>query len=412
MTAPDQATRALFTLTGLDRPGLTAAVVAALAAAPGAGVDVHDVEQVVIRGRLVLGLSVALHGDVAPVVAAVREAAAGLGLDVETRLDVPPVATRTSRHHVILLGRPLAASALAAVAARVADLGGNIDAIRRLSRYPVTSLELVVSGAEGERLRPALSEVAAATGIDVAVERAGLSRRAKRLVVFDVDSTLITGEVIEMLAAHAGCEAEVARVTAEAMRGELDFAASLRARVALLAGLDAGVVADVRADLELTPGARTLVRTLKRMGYRCGIVSGGFTQVTDHLVELLDLDFSAANTLEISGGKLTGRVVGEIVDRPGKATALRRFAAEAGVPLSQTVAVGDGANDIDMLTTAGLGIAFNAKPALRAVADTALNQPYLDAVLFFLGVSRDDVEAADAADPAFGAPVYGPDGAW
>jgi phosphoserine phosphatase len=416
MTAADHtaavATRALFTLTGLDRPGLTSAVVAALASAPDAGVEVHDVEQVVIRGRLVLGLSVALYGDPTSVVSAVETIAASLGLEIETRLDVPPSPRRTSQHHVILLGRPLAASALAAVAARVADLGGNIDAITRLSRYPVTSLELMVSGAEGEALRVGLAEVASATGIDIAVERAGLARRAKRLIVFDVDSTLITGEVIEMLAAHAGCEAEVARVTEEAMRGDLDFAESLRRRVALLEGLDASVVADVRAALELTPGARTLIRTLKRMGYRCGIVSGGFTQVTDQLVESLDLDFSAANTLEVSGGRLTGRVTGEIVDRPGKAVALRRFAGEAGIPLSQTVAVGDGANDIDMLAVAGLGIAFNAKPALRAVADTAINQPYLDAVLFFLGISRDDVEAADIDDPDLGAPVYGPDGAW
>jgi phosphoserine phosphatase len=379
---------------------------------PDAGVEVHDVEQVVIRGRLVLGLSVALYGEPSSVVSVLESTAAELGLEVETRLDVPPARPRTSKHHVILLGRPLTASALAAVAARVADVGGNIDAITRLSRYPVTSLELRVSGAEGEALRTALSEVASATGIDVAVERAGLARHAKRLIVFDVDSTLITGEVIEMLAAHAGCEAEVARVTEEAMRGELDFAESLRRRVALLAGLDVSVVADVRGALELTPGARTLIRTLKRLGYSCGIVSGGFTQVTDHLVESLELDFSAANTLEVSDGKLTGRVTGEIVDRPGKAAALRRFAARAGVPLSQTVAVGDGANDIDMLTTAGLGIAFNAKPALRAVADTALNQPYLDAVLFFLGISRDDVEAADTADPDLGGPVYGPDGAW
>ncbi|MCW2567828.1 MAG: phosphoserine phosphatase SerB [Mycobacterium sp.] len=414
MTASDPPTRALLTLTGPDRPGVTAAVVAALASAP--GTTVHDVEQVVIRGRLVLGLSVALDGDPTPVVAAVRATAARLGLDVEARIgaDVPASTGRPlhDRHHVVLLGRPLTASALAEVARTVADHGGNLDSITRLSRYPVTSLELMVSGAAGKPLQAALAEVAANTGIDIAVERAGLSRRAKRLIVFDVDSTLITGEVIEMLAAHAGCEAEVARVTEEAMRGDLDFAASLRARVALLAGLDASVLADVRAAVELTPGARTLVRTLKRTGYRCGIVSGGFTQVTDHLVELLDLDFSAANTLEVVDGRLTGRVVGEIVDRQGKAVALRRFADAAGVPLSQTVAVGDGANDIDMLATAGLGIAFNAKPALRAVADTALNQPYLDAVLFFLGISRDDVEAADIDDPELGAPVYGPEGIW
>jgi phosphoserine phosphatase len=404
------ATRALFTFSGADRPGVTAALFDALGAGD-AAVEIRDVEQVVIRGRLVLGVSVGLHGDAVSLAAAVRRAAVDLGLEVEVRLGAdagqggPTISG--DRHHVIVLGAPLAAGALAEVARRVASIGGNIDAITRLSRYPVTSLDLIVSGVRDDALRTTLSVVAAESGTDIAVERAGLHRRAKRLVVFDVDSTLITGEVIEMLAAHAGCEAEVAEVTARAMRGELDFTESLIARVALLAGLDAAAVDAVRDALELTPGARTLVRTLKRMGYRCGIVSGGFTQVTDQLVETLGLDFSAANTLEIVDGKLTGRVTGEVVDRPGKATALRRFAEQAGVPLSQTVAIGDGANDIDMLSAAGLGIAFNAKPALRAVADTALNQPYLDAVLFLLGISRDEVEAADAAE--FGAPVFGPD---
>jgi phosphoserine phosphatase len=236
--------------------------------------------------------------------------------------------------------------------------------------------------------------------LDIAVERAGLARRAKRLVVFDVDSTLVQGEVIEMLAARAGCADRVSEITAAAMHGELDFAESLRARVALLAGLPASVCDEVRAQLQLTPGARTLVRTLKRMGFRCGVVSGGFTQVIDPLAAELGLDFATANTLEIAGGTLTGRLVGEIVDRAGKARALVRFADEAGVPLSQTVAVGDGANDIDMLTAAGLGIAFNAKPALARVADTELRQPYLDAILFVLGVSRDEIEEAESGDVA------------
>jgi len=391
--------RALLTVTGADRPGITAALFTALARHD---VEVRDVEQVVIRGRLVLGVLVTLHGERGPFRDAVRAVAADLGvhLDVAFGDDADgPMVRRGSRHHVIVLGRPLSATAVADIADRIAELGGNIDTITRLSKHPLTSLEMLVSGAEGEALRAALSRAASVEGVDIAVERAGLHRRAKRLVVFDVDSTLITGEVIEMLAAHAGCEAEVAAVTAAAMAGELDFAESLRRRVATLEGLDASVIEKVRADLVLTPGARTLVRTLKRMGYRCGIVSGGFTQVTDHLVDMLELDFAAANTLEIVDGRFTGRVVGEIVDRAGKAVALARFAAEAGVPMSQTVAVGDGANDIDMLTAAGLGIAFNAKPALREVADTALNHPYLDAILFFLGVSRDDVEAADAGGP-------------
>lgn len=158
------------------------------------------------------------------------------------------------------------------------------------------------------------------------------------------------------------------------------------------------MIDEVADRIELTPGARTTIRTLRRIGFRCGVVSGGFRQVIEPLAHELELDFVQANTLEIKDGKLTGRVVGEIVDRAFKATALRKFAAEAGVPMEQTVAVGDGANDIDMLNAAGLGVAFNAKPALREVADAALSHPYLDAVLFILGVTRDEVEAADARD--------------
>jgi phosphoserine phosphatase len=219
-----------------------------------------------------------------------------------------------------------------------------------------------------------------------------------RLLVMDVDSTLITAEAIDLLAARAGCADEVAKVTAAAMLGELDFAAALRERVALLAGLDESVLSEVRAELRLTPGARTLIRTLKRLGYKCGIVSGGFTAMIEPLAQSLGIDFIAANILEIADGKLTGRVLDPVVDRDGKTEALRRFAALAGVPLSQTVAVGDGANDLGMIGAAGLGIAFNAKPVVRDQADTALNVPYLDAILYLLGISRDAVKAADLAD--------------
>jgi phosphoserine phosphatase len=204
--------------------------------------------------------------------------------------------------------------------------------------------------------------------------------------------------VIEMLAAHAGREDEVREITEAAMRGELDFTESLRRRVEALAGLPESVLAEVAGQLRLTSGARTTIRTLKRLGFRCGVVSGGFIRVIQRLVDDLGLDFAAANELEVVDGRLTGRVVGEIIDRPGKAAALRRFADEAGVPLAQCVAIGDGANDIDMISAAGLGVAFNAKPALREVADTALSYPFLDAVLFVLGVTRAEVEAADAAD--------------
>jgi phosphoserine phosphatase len=255
-----------------------------------------------------------------------------------------------------------------------------------------------VSGADPDALRVELAAEAAAQEVDVAVQRTGLSRRAKRLIVMDVDSTLIQGEVIELLAAHAGCLDEVAKVTEQAMRGELDFAESLRKRVALLEGLPAEVFEHVRKEVVLTPGARTLVRTLKRLDFRFAIVSGGFTQITDGLVEELGIDYSAANVLEVVDGRLTGRVVGEIVDRPGKARALERFAREARLPISQTVAIGDGANDLDMIAAAGLGIAFNAKPVVRQAADTAVNTPYLDSILYLLGISRDEVEAADAED--------------
>jgi phosphoserine phosphatase len=201
-----------------------------------------------------------------------------------------------------------------------------------------------------------------------------------------------------MLAEHAGCGAAVRAVTESAMRGELDFEESLRKRVELLAGVPETALDEVAARLPLTPGARTTVRTLQRLGFRCGIVSGGFTRVIGGLARELGMDFCEANELEIAEGKLTGRVLGEVVDRPGKAKALRHFAEASGIPLAQCVAVGDGANDIDMLATAGMGVAFNAKPAMREVADTALSHPFLDAVLFLLGVTRAEVEAADAAD--------------
>jgi len=233
--------------------------------------------------------------------------------------------------------------------------------------------------------------------VDVAVQRGGLHRRAMRLIVMDVDSTLIQEEVIDLLAARAGCADEVAKITESAMRGELDFAASLRERAALLAGLDVSVLDAVRAGLRLTPGARTLIRTLKRLGYKCGIVSGGFTAVIEPLAASLGIDYVAANTLEVADGRLTGRVLDPVIDREGKTEALRAFARAAGVPLSQTVAVGDGANDLGMIAAAGLGVAFNAKAVVRDAADTALNVPYLDTVLYLLGISRDAVAAADHA---------------
>jgi phosphoserine phosphatase len=290
------------------------------------------------------------------------------------------------------------AGAFAEVAKALAGCASNIERIERLASYPVSAYELTISGGDPGRLRESLAAVAAASGVDLAVQPAGLERRAKRLVVFDVDSTLVQGEVVDELAALAGVGEQVARVTAAAMHGELDFAESLRARVELLGGLPVTALDEVRARMTLTPGASTLLRTLRRLGCSIGVVSGGFTQIVEPLAADLGLDFAAANVLEIENGRLTGRLVGPILDRAGKAEALRRFAADVGVPLPQTVAVGDGANDLDMIATAGLGVAFNAKPAVRAAAPASVNVPFLDALLFLLGVSRDEVEAADVAD--------------
>ena len=393
MTAPRSL---LITMTGRDRPGVTSRLFSALARHD---VQVLDVEQVVVRGRLVLGVLVTSGRDEDAVRRAAETAAAQLDLDVEFSAgtgDGTPA--RQGRVHVIVLGHPLLPVAVAGVAGRIAKAGANIDRIVRLAAYPVTSVQFEVSGADPHALREALAAEAARQQVDVAVEASGLYRRAKRLLVMDVDSTLVQGEVIEMLAARGGVLEQVARVTQSAMRGEIDFEESLRSRVAALAGLDAAALEQVRREVVLTPGARTLVRTLRRVGYLLAVVSGGFTQVIDPLRDELGLDFAAANTLEVVDGRLTGRLVGPVVDRAGKAEALRRFAAEAGVPLSQTVAVGDGANDLDMIAAAGLGIAFNAKPVVREAADTAVSVPYLDAVLYLLGISREEIEAADAAD--------------
>ncbi|WP_405491233.1 phosphoserine phosphatase SerB [Nocardia sp. NBC_00511] len=394
-------TTVLVTVTGPDKPGVTSVLLAALS---NNAVSLLDVEQVVIRGRLTLGVLVSCPTDPEALQDQLEDAMASVGMNVD--VEIAPAANsgaKHSTHAVVVIGSPVTARAFSAISRKLAEQGVNIDAIRGIADYPVTGLELTVTvpnaDAETEtELRTTLATVAAKQSVDIAVERAGLARRAKRLIVFDVDSTLIQGEVIEMLAAHAGVEDEVRKVTEAAMRGELDFAESLRQRVATLAGLDASVIDEVAERIELTPGARTTIRTLRRLGFRCGVVSGGFRQVIEPLAHELELDFVQANTLEIREGKLTGAVVGEIVDRAAKAVALRRFAAETGVPMEQTVAVGDGANDIDMLNAAGLGIAFNAKPALREVADAALSHPFLDAVLFILGVTRDEVEAADARD--------------
>src|SRR5271165_5083457 len=296
-------TSLLITLTGRDRPGVTSRLFAVLARHP---LSVLDVEQVVIRGRLVLGVLLGCDGP--PDLTGIHAAVSALAAELSTG-SVPATgpatgpddpAARGGRLYVTLLGSPLAPAAITAIAGRIAASGANIDRIGRLAQRPVTCIEMDVSGGDPAMLREDLARAAVAQGIDVAVQRGGLHRRALRLIVMDVDSTLIQDEVIDLLAARAGCAAEVAKVTAAAMRGELDFAASLRERVSLLAGLDARVLDEVRAELRLTAGARTLIRTLSDLGYKSGIVSGGFVQVIGPLAAELGIGYVAANELDIS----------------------------------------------------------------------------------------------------------------
>lgn len=387
---------ALVTLTGPDQSGVSTRLFTDLAPF---GIEVIDLEQLVVRGRLILSALVTVPEDQPTFEATAHAVAEAFGLEVTIEYgtgDNRP--RRVGRAQVVVLGAPLRPGALAALTQRIKDDGGNIDRIVRMARYPVTAIRMEVSGADPDLLQSDLAAVAYEQGVDVAVQENGILRHAQRLVVMDVDSTLIQGEVIEMIAAHAGCEAEVARITEAAMRGELDFGESLTARVALLKGVDASALDEVYKSLLYAPGARTMIRTLKRLGYRFALVSGGFTQIIEKIAAELGIDYYAANELEVSDGQLTGRIVGRVVDRAGKAEALRMFAAEARIPVKNTVAIGDGANDLDMLAASGLGIAFNAKPLVRDQARTSVNVPYLDAIIYLLGITREEVEAADAAD--------------
>ncbi len=385
----------LLTLIGTDQPGVTDDLLHAIAFDDA---TVLDLEQAVVRGRLTLSalLSARSHGQVIEAARSVADRWS-LTLQVDPGTGDNP-RRRTGRASVAIIGAPLQVAGLAAITAAIAHDGANIDRIRRLSRDPVITIEMDLSGADVPALRRRLALVAAREGLDIAVAPGGLDRRGRRLIVMDVDSTLIRDEVIELLARHAGREAQVADVTLRAMRGELDFTQSLHQRVEALAGLPVSVLDEVREAVRLTPGARTLVRTVKRLGFSVAVVSGGFLEVVGPLAADLGIDHAHANRLQVEDGHLTGRVEGPVVDRAEKARALTRFAEQEGLPLSRTVAIGDGANDLDMLATAGLGIAFNAKPLVREQADAFVNVPYLDAVLFMLGISREEIVAADLQD--------------
>lgn len=386
---PVAAPTLLVTVSGRDRPGLTARIFDAL---PG---EVVDVEQTVLQGRLVQ-MVLLRTADVPAATAHLQRVGAELGLDVETTTEVSGADHhRRRRTRVTVLAAPLPSSVVAAVARSIASSGGNIETIRRIADYPVIAVELVAAGCPSDDIRAAVTGTARELGVDISVQPVGLDRFGRRLVVLDVDSTLIQDEVIELLAEHTGSLDRVAEITERAMAGELDFRQSLTERVALLAGTPASVIDEVRAKVRLTPGARTLCRILIGLGHEVALVSGGFEEVVRPLADSLGVSMVRANRLEIADGVLTGRVLGDIVDRAGKAEALREFARECGVPLSRTVAIGDGANDLDMMAAAGLGVAFNAKPLVRQAAHTSVNVPFLDSVLFLLGMTREEIEAAD-----------------
>lgn len=399
MTTKDKSAQftGLILLSGVDKPGITESLFQTLAPF---SVNILDIEQVVIRGRVILTVliscapahSEAIEGDL-------QECAEKLGVDIASAFEnsaSTDIAVKKSLLHVVVLAQVLKPSAINSVASAIALNGGNIERIHRTASYPVTAIEFTVSGASQVKLRTDLARIGIENSVDIAVSPGGLMRWAKKLVVMDVDSTLIQQEVIELLGAKAGKGAEIAEITDAAMRGELEFAESLKARVALLAGLSESVLTQVQSEISLTPGARTLIRTLHKLGHHVALVSGGFETVIAPLMAELEITHMRANNLEVIDGKLTGKLTGPIIDRAGKADALREFAALHGIALEQTIAIGDGANDLDMIALAGLGIAFNAKPAVVAAADSSVSAPYLDSVLYLLGITREEVEESDS----------------
>ncbi len=398
----------LIRITGKDRPGITAALSEILASH---GADILDIGQAVIHDRLLLGLLVELAEEdrSAHLLKELMFHTQEAGLDVHFEPVSPGSYTQwqagsgKDRHIITLLTRRVSGAQLARISTVISAQGLNIADIKRLSgRVPLDDtdrrskacVELVVRGSplDPDAMRAAFMQIANELDVDIAFQEDSVFRRHRRLVVFDMDSTLIETEVIDELAREAGVGEEVGRVTEQAMRGELDFAESLTARVALLKGLDAAVLEKIAERLPLTEGVERLISTLKSVGYKTAILSGGFRWFGERLQERLGIDYVYANQLEIVDGKVTGRVVGDIIDGARKAELLCEIAEREGIRLDQVIAVGDGANDLPMLAIAGLGIAFRAKPIVRESARQAISTLGLDGVLYLLGFTDLDIE--------------------
>jgi phosphoserine phosphatase len=394
MSAPSPT---LLQLSGKDAPGITSEVMRLLDEAQAEILDLH---QTVIHGSLRMSLLVRVT-DGAGLLKKLEKKAGALGLKLHHET-LPATATGSARQTWVatMIGSPIPPRALQGVSQAFAQSGFNIDTIQRLSEPDFHCVELQLSTArdisesEERQLKASLLSLGRTLGIDIALQKEGLYRRAKLLVAFDMDSTLIQNEVIDELARQAGKYDEVAAITHRAMSGGLDYDESLRLRCEMLQGLGRADLEAVLARVQLTPGAEELVRILKKLGFKVALISGGFTFVADRMRERLGIDFAYANTLETRDGKLTGKVLPPIVNAQRKADLLEVIAQQERISLEQVIAIGDGANDLLMLERAGLGIAFNAKPALRDKADFSLNQTNLRSVLYLLGLSA--AEIADA----------------
>jgi phosphoserine phosphatase len=379
----------LILVSGEDRPGITEKLMSLLSEF---SVFVLDIEQLVIRGRLILTVLISLDESHASAIAADLELLEKeIGFDIAIDFaEEQNSAENPANLHVVIISDSLKPASIAVVAAELSKIQANISAIRRTSSEPLTAIELDISCPDKsiKEVQKLLAVVAISHKIDLAVEQGNGMRSAKRLVMLDMDSTLIVQEVIDLLAAKAGVAEEVSAITQKAMAGEMDFAQSLQARVSLLAGLNESMLSEVRSEITLTQGAEKLIQTLHLKGHKVGVVSGGFIDVIEPILKELKIDFYRANKLQILNGELTGKLEGEIIDRAAKLKALVEFAKNEGVQMSQTVAIGDGANDLDMIESAGLGVAFNAKPKVAAAAATTISGSDLSAVLLLMGLSN------------------------